>query len=239
MACFGQFNIQVHQDGIRVSTHKHCEMRVCPFCLYRGPYRTARKYVPHILRLAAEGHRLQYLTLTESSMPILSRSILDELWACWGRFRRQTLFAGVVATLACMQITRSPNGWHPHLHIILIGGSDISKEAVQTAWYLLTQDRLDGYEVDVRPIKQPDIRRVITYSLRMAPVETAEDLSQLYDSIYRMRLVRATGKLYGLGKEKGFQQAAVFPSEDAEIIGTYNTDDAIDELIAASLSAQN
>lgn len=181
------------QNRLSIISFDHCEIRVCPFCSYRWASGKAKKYAWHIESLAAQGYRLQFLTLTVANMPILDRAVLNRLWDCWGRLRRQKLFKNCVATLACMEVKRNEYDWHPHLHIILIGGKKISEDAVREAWCKLT----GGHIVNDRLAKF-SIYNLITYSLKITRIQNAEELRQLHSSIDKFRLVCGTGKLRGI-----------------------------------------
>lgn len=137
---------------------------------------------------------LQFITLTVADILILDRAVLDEIWACWVNLRRQKLFKEVVATLACLEIKRNEINWHPHLHLILIGGKKISEDALSISWYKLTGN---SYIVKNRPAGF-SIFNLITYSLKITEIQNAEDLRQLYSSIDNYRLLRGTGKLWGI-----------------------------------------
>jgi hypothetical protein len=83
------------------------------------------------------GSRAYLLTLTiahESAHDLRTmRRGMADAWravtrgAPWERFRRRCQIAGYVRAL---EVTSGPNGWHPHLHVILIGGPGWPSERV-------------------------------------------------------------------------------------------------------------
>jgi hypothetical protein len=233
-SCRNKLQIEIFAKTFKITYFKTCGIRVCPFCSKRWASRKARYYEPHIRQYGAQGHRLQYLTLTLVSVPVLEQSLLDKLWKCWINLRRRKLFKGYIATLGCMEVGHNENGWHPHLHIILVGGESLSEDAVSPIWSELT----DGsFQVNVRPLNNSEIHSVIKYSLKIPRVQYDQDLRQLYDSLNAFNLIRPSGKLFKLNKHA--TNVRHYPYRGAEppikdeqpISSVVANSDALDDLI--------
>jgi hypothetical protein len=61
-----------------------------------------------------------FLTLTRANLGELTAYDIRDLRRRFGKFRRQVFWAkNVVGGVACIEITNTGRGWHPHLHCLL------------------------------------------------------------------------------------------------------------------------
>lgn len=207
-ACCAEIVAAETADGMRyLAPRERCEVRMCPACASRRAARLARKYEPKI-RLLEKDHRVRFLTLTIPNVPTLTRDVLANLFAAWVKLRRQKLFAGVVASLAALEITKGVGGWHPHLHILVIGGGYIPQDEIADAWEQLTGGRI----VHIEKTDSGRLRELLKYPCKPATVESAADLAEVWAAIRGLKLVRAAGKLWNL-KDDGEDAGELDPDE--------------------------
>lgn len=71
------------------------------------------------------------------------RELVRGLMAAWRRTRQggciqRVWTARVSASVRALEVTHGPNGWHPHVHVLLrtSGWSDVEREALQARWEL-------------------------------------------------------------------------------------------------------
>jgi hypothetical protein len=119
----------------------------CPVCAAKlRAERLARVY-----RAAEVGASVwQMVTLTvrhQADMPL--RSLLRGLMAAWRRCKQggatQRIWtANVKASIRAVEVTRSQNGWHPHLHVLLHtdGFSEEDRATLLERWLLCVEREL-------------------------------------------------------------------------------------------------
>lgn len=71
-------------------------------------------------RAAASCQWPLFVTLTRANLGELTTEDIRDLRRRFGKFRRQHFWAkNVVGGVACIEITNTGQGWHPHLHCLL------------------------------------------------------------------------------------------------------------------------
>jgi hypothetical protein len=98
------------------------------------------------------------LTLRHNrNMPLAQT--LDNLNHAWQRLQQrrkfQKLYTLLVGTVVTVEITYGENGWHPHLHVMLLAGAETNRDEVQHAldnlrgaWSELVNSRSDKYSLE-------------------------------------------------------------------------------------------
>lgn len=128
-----------HTTRLRLS----CWLRLCPRCATRRRFRWIAKYSLPL-------HAIQnptLLTLTFRSIQNLTRKAIDFAVACFAKLRRLKLWRDhVKGGMAGLEITWSPNGWHPHFHALL-DATWISRYEISRAWKKITGG---AWLVDIR-----------------------------------------------------------------------------------------
>jgi hypothetical protein len=204
----------------------------------------ARRFAPAIRKAEKEGHKVRFLTLTVRNVPLDAlRQAVKELFAAWARMRRQKLFAGLVGSLAALDMTLNQEigEAHPHLHVILIGGSYIPQADIADAWSLLTGG---SFMVDIRKTDDGRLKELLKYQIKPTDIQTSEQLRLLYEALHGVRAVRATGCLRGLDVELEDDEFDAELDEDdgefVEVFGFYSIDDpTLDSWLNGSISIES
>lgn len=146
----------------------------CPSCSAVIRQRRAVEVTEGVGRWLADGHGALLVTLT---VPHYASDRLAELWQTVAggfrgvlqhrQWRHWSERAGVAGSIRAFEVTRGPNGWHPHLHVLVLlerRASAADAEALArlldngTAglWRNHVLDTLgrdiNGYGVDVRSV---------------------------------------------------------------------------------------
>lgn len=131
--------VRVHNGHAHASGLMACgNIWTCPTCAARIRARRELEVESALSEHTASGGTIGMLTLTlrhDKTMRLADS--IDRLNAAWEslqqrrRFRR--LRHELAGTIATLEITYGDNGWHPHLHIILLAGSDATWATVSKA----------------------------------------------------------------------------------------------------------
>lgn len=114
--CGEEFLLHCSACGHQHVAEKRCSQKWCPVCVRKIATQRSLKYE----RAAAECKWPLFLTLTRANISDLSAQDIRDLRRCFGKFRRQKFWAAnVVGGVACIEITNTGKGWHPHLHCLL------------------------------------------------------------------------------------------------------------------------
>lgn len=142
----------------------HCRDRFCVVC---GRARQARIAENLARYLQGTTPRLLTLTLRHTNTPLTDQ--LDRLYASFRKLRQTPIFRnhadGGIAFLE-LTIGKADGLWHPHLHILLLGGF-IPQAAIRAQWLAITGD---SDVVDIRSVKavQEAVRYVAKYATKPA-----------------------------------------------------------------------
>lgn len=114
--CGEQFLLHCSNCGFQHCAEKRCSQKWCPVCVRKIATQRSLRYE----RAAASCQWPMFLTLTRANLGALSANDIRDLRRRFGKFRRQTFWASnVVGGVACIEITNTGKGWHPHLHCLL------------------------------------------------------------------------------------------------------------------------
>ncbi len=148
-----------------VSGH-FCNLHMlCSLCAAGRAKHLIERFEPAVF---SDPRRHSYmLTLTWPSganlLPCLQVG-LGALRKLWMRKKRkaQGPLRNVLGLIACVEITRGPKGWHPHLHcvITLDKPNRVDARELRAEWFKLT----GGMQLDLAPIY--DLREVFKYALK-------------------------------------------------------------------------
>ncbi len=117
--------IEKRENRASYSGLQTCGWPGCPLC---GPKIAVERAADIALALTehhARGGRVALLTLTmRHSRAERLRDLLDGLGGAWSAIRknktpRRLLTAHVEGWIKRLEVTAGPNGWHPHLHVLL------------------------------------------------------------------------------------------------------------------------
>lgn len=188
------------------SCNKHL---LCPVCAIRRGAKTLKKYHEKALYLS-DKYDFYLVTLTVKNGPELYERH-NHLKHAFKRIRMRGkkgygAWANVAGAVWSTEFTKSAEGWHPHLHIVvaLPKGSPPLRygQGSQLAldWLAATGD---SYIVHVAPIGADgqDIAsglcEVLKYALKFSDLELADNL-MAYKVLSGKRLVQSSGCFYGL-----------------------------------------
>lgn len=208
-----------------VSSARTCKKHLlCPVCAILRGGKMLKRYQERIEHLATL-YDFELVTLTVKNGPDLWERF-QHLKHAFKRLRARGkkghgTWAPVAGAIWSTEFTRSDEGWHPHLHIIVAKpkgsepfrygkGSDLALQ-----WEALTGD---SYIVHAAPIN-PDpehlpaaLCEVLKYAVKFSDLTLADNL-HAYETLKGKRLIQSSGCFYGMDLP-----------EDADLV-----DDPLDE----------
>ena len=147
---------------------------VCPICSFNiavGRAKEIREIVWHAKKMDYECYHMT-VTMAHTQWDDLSEMLQDmkrALTSFWGQRKIKDWFKSCfVHRISAMEITKGfdqlSNGWHPHLHILLIGSKDVPVEVLQNdyseAWikalHKVGRDGKDGIALQISPCDDID-----------------------------------------------------------------------------------
>ena len=204
------FNNYYTVGQIRLSKITTCKKHLlCPVCARIRAAKQVSRYLERIDILKAENKnmKLAFLTLTVKNGEDLEERF-EHLKNSFRKFqdrRRDYIKKGrgfnelckVDGAVFSYEITNQGNGWHPHIHAIVILNDWIDHDKLSTEWQDIT---LDSQIVDIRRIKG-DIAQgfleVFKYALKFSELSLEHNL-QAYDVLRGSRMQGSFGKLHGV-----------------------------------------
>ena len=209
-----------------------CHHRLCPICAVRKARATAAQ-AQTCVTLLREKHptaRIMLLTLTQKSVPAEELGAeIDRLLEAWKHIRyAREVRRDMVAWARTIEVTVSSEGYHPHIHAIIMVSSE-SKLETQTEWRRLWAEvlGLDYVPIcDIRPIA--DIGAVYEVSKYISKVSRLLDapLGQAYDYIdtlsfatYRRHLRSYGGEWARMRKELSMHDAEEMSDTELDAVG--------------------
>lgn len=150
LACGLRGGIYVRMsDGEPVAAQERgsrCRCRWCDSCQDK----VGRSMRAGIERIAGEMQWPSMLTLTvRHSRSDALEDLLSLLLRSWTRLRRSKLFAACRGGIKVVEIKRTGDGWHPHLHL-LIDCKWLPHDVIRDKWRELTSG---AEQIDIRRIK--------------------------------------------------------------------------------------
>ena len=99
----------------------------CPVCMYRICATRAEEVRTLVARHRASGGSVYMLTLTlphdQSDELHALRKTVARAWSyvqSGAPYKRIRALCGIVGTIRALEVTHGPNGWHPHLHVLVL-----------------------------------------------------------------------------------------------------------------------
>ncbi len=209
------FNQYVDTGELRLVQGNFCNLHLlCPICAAARAKHLIVRFEPAVF--GNPRWHSYMMTLTWPSGFDLVKCLqlgLDALCKLWMRKKRkgQGPFRNVLGIIACVEITRGQNGWHPHLHCVvtLEKPRRVDARELRAEWFKLT----GGMQIDLAPIY--DLREVMKYALKpgellpknKTPSKTSRnglcvsDRLEAWIQLRRKPLLRAYGIYRGLAVE--------------------------------------
>jgi Replication protein len=195
-------------DEVRLTGASFCkEHLACALCAVRRGGKMLSAYLPKFDLIMAQRPGLvgQVVTVTvQNGVDLLSRfRHLRECWQALMRRRRQgdkvssLRVAGFAGGVWSYEVTNVGNGWHPHLHALVLADRLVDALALRSEWYRLTRD---SYIVDVRPLAGDPARafcEVFKYAVKFSDLSPAERL-EAFQTLRGARLIGSAGVFRGV-----------------------------------------
>jgi len=182
---------------------------LCPVCAIRRGAKTLRNYHERAMVLADQ-FDFFLVTLTVKNGPDLWERH-SHLKHSFKRLRERGkkgygAWAGVAGAVWSTEFTKSDEGWHPHLHVIVAvpkgsepmrygKGSQLSMD-----WENVTGDSFIVHVAPIAPGEQDiaaGLCEVLKYALKFSDLSLADNL-HAYETLKGKRLIQAGGCFYGL-----------------------------------------
>lgn len=155
-----RFHHYTEADQVRLVGASFCkEHLACAFCAIRRGSKALRSYLPkyEAVTAAAPQAVAQLVTMT-----VVNGPDLEERWrhlaASWRHLLRRrtkprtvTAFRELVGAVWSYEVTNIGNGWHPHLHAVVVSQRPVDQDALAAEWRGITGD---SFIVDVRPFSE-------------------------------------------------------------------------------------
>lgn len=202
------------RDEIRLAKARTCKKHLlCPFCARARGAKLMEKNIQRVAQALENNPALvpAMLTLTvkngqdlEERMEHLLQSFrtLQKRRRQWNDVKRGfTEFAKIDGAIYATEVTNKGNGWHPHIHAVVLLDSYIDQKALSEEWQRITGD---SSVVDIRKIKKDTqgevtdaLAEVFKYAVKFAELPLDLNL-EAYDVLNGKRLVGGFGSLHGL-----------------------------------------
>lgn len=193
-----------HGCGHRHVYEQSCMQRTCPTCSLKIAKKYTFKYmglVREYLKWSTMDVRVYFLTLT-----LKNRNYLDfkELRHYFTLFRRR-LGHKFHSGLYCLETTNKDNGWHTHLHAIIVS-DNMSKTSISKTWLSVTGD---SYIVDfseAQSIYQCK-KYLVSYLSKKSSFDTQEKSEIYRDAIHKTRIIQTFGNTYAWFMDNNYKFA--------------------------------
>jgi hypothetical protein len=198
-------------DQIRLAKARTCKKHLlCPFCARARGAKLLEKTLPKFHEITdASPHLIPaMLTMTVKNGPDLEERF-EHLVSSFRRLQKRrrdwqqkgrgwTEFAKVEGALFSYEFTYSEEqGWHPHLHALVMLNSYIDFEALKAEWHAITGDsfiielhRLQGEPVDA-------MQEVFKYAMKFADLPLDKNL-HAFETLRGKRLMGSFGCFHGV-----------------------------------------
>lgn len=197
-------------DQIRLAKITTCKKHLlCPVCARIRAAKQVSRYLERLqlIRETTPRIKLALLTLTVKNGPDLDErfSHLVKSWKKYQKQRRDWLSVGrgrnelcnVSGAVFSYEVTNKGNGWHPHLHAVVILDDWISQSQLSDEWLKITGD---SHVVDVRRIKKDPAEgflEVFKYALKFSELDLADNL-HAFETLRGKRLQGSFGAFHGV-----------------------------------------
>jgi hypothetical protein len=207
------FNHYYTIEEIRLSKAITCKKHmVCPFCARQRAARLVslnlQKFdtvisenpslIPvHIVFTVKNGEDLQErFTHIHKSFKLLQKRRTD-----YQRDLCNTQFGKVEGGIFAYEITRSKDGWHPHIHMVALLSDYIDQATLSAEWERITGD---SFIVSIQRICGDPVEamlEVFKYSVKFSELSLSDNL-HCWDTLKGRRLLGSFGCFYGLKMPK-------------------------------------
>lgn len=195
-------------DKVRLHAASFCKKHLlCPMCAIRRGSKMLAAYLERFEAVRADASHLRpYLvTLTVKNGPDLGERLRHLRSAMRRMFQSRTdhkkgkrfvEFARSMGGFHSIEVTNKGQGWHPHVHMIWLCGSEPDQKALSAEWLGWTGD---SFIVDVRPLHDPveGFLEVCKYALKFSDLSPADNW-HAYEVMSGQRLIDSHGVFRGV-----------------------------------------
>lgn len=175
---------------VRLHSAQFCKQHlICPMCAIRRGSKALRAYLDKFqaIRLERPDLKPYLLTLTVKNGDDLmkrQKHLEKSLRTLMTRRRLHnsspnrnpyTELCKAEAGVYTMEVTNKGNGWHPHLHMVVLSASRIDSKALSDEWRGITKD---SFIVDCRPITGDPVEgfmEVFKYAVKFSDLTLADN----------------------------------------------------------------
>lgn len=197
-------------DEVRLQGASFCKQHLaCALCAVRRGARLLGGYLPKYEQILRDhpGLRPELVTVTvKNGFHLPSR--FAHLKECWQGLHRRVSreegtsclkAAGFAGAVWSYEVTNIGNGWHPHLHAVVLSRRGIDVLALSQEWHRLTQD---SFVVDVRPLQPGQepaeaFSEVFKYAVKFSDL-SPRDRFEAFCVLRGRRLVGSAGVFRGV-----------------------------------------
>lgn len=196
-------------DKVRLHAASFCRKHLlCPMCAIRRGSKMLKAYLDKYETVRADNPHLKpyLITLTVKNGDDLSERIfhLRNSMRKMTQSRRNSIsgkikpvqFSLSQGGFHSIEVTNKGEGWHPHVHMIWLCGSEPDQRALSAEWLALTGD---SYIVDSRPLHDPveGFLEVCKYALKFSDLSPSDNF-HAYEVMSGQRLIDAHGLMRGV-----------------------------------------
>lgn len=196
---------------VRLTAARFCKCHLlCPLCAIRRGSKMLTAYVEKYALILSEnpGLKMSMITFTvkngddlEERQKHLRLSIqrLQKHRRVAKAGKCNTEFAKVLGLFGTYEVTNKGNGWHPHVHMIVLHRERIKAAALKREWSEITGDshvlRIDACRHPNDPGQ--DFLEVCKYALKFSDLSPEQNL-HAYEVLRGQRLVFSAGLFWGV-----------------------------------------
>lgn len=199
-------------NTVKLHSARFCMCHLlCPFCAIRRGSKMVQAYVERLNVVMVEnpGLSMSMLTLTvkngdnlEERYNHLKKSI-QTFQRRSKDFKRKgvgyTEFSKILGFVGSYEVTNKGNGWHPHVHLMILHRTRLDAALLKAEWLDITGD---SKVLRIDPARHPnepglDFLEVCKYALKFSDL-TPEQNIEAYETLRGKRLVVCAGLFWGV-----------------------------------------
>lgn len=218
-----------------VKIHTCQSYLLCPLCAARRATVYHREYSRRLIHLRSEDLSLRFSTLT-LTIEHTNKDSLDNVFTrlkYYLKLAQQRIrnthrgissseFGKILGYVGAFEVTYGKNGWHPHLHIMVLHREKLSESAIRNEWTDITgnstQIRVNSCANQDDPSK--DFLEVFKYALKFSKL-TRERLVQCYLYFKGKRMIFSGGLFRGVNVPDDLSDEIIKDEPYLELIYKY------------------
>lgn len=202
------------QGVVRLTNANFCGRHLlCPFCAIRRGAKALRKYLARYKEIISKNPHLSLymLTVTVKNGPDLAERhdhLKKAVSAVLARRRKaiscpqfghKTEWEKVHGLVGSYEVTNIGNGWHPHVHCLVLVDQRLDAQLLKDEWLRITGD---SHVLRIDPVRHPqepvrDFLEVFKYAMKFSEL-TPEQNVHAFLTLQRKRLVFSVGSFRGV-----------------------------------------